>query len=83
MVRVAFSVVVVVLSLAACGGPKLADCEQIATSQDACMDDESLKACKAANDACGATADGEVLVLESCPLQFSCAEPRGTSGLAE
>ena len=83
MLRAAFSVVVV-LALSACGsGPALVDCDQLATSQDACMDDASLKACKAANDECAATTNGEVLVLESCPLQFSCAEPRGTSGLLE
>ena len=82
MFRVAFSVVVVI-AVAACGGPKLADCETLASEQDACMDDASLKACNDANDECAETADGEVLVLESCPLQFSCSLPRGTSGLPE
>jgi hypothetical protein len=82
MVRCVLSAVVVV-SLSACGGPTLVDCDQLATSQAACMDDDAVKACKAANDECAATTDGEVLVLESCPLQFSCSTPRGSSGLPE
>jgi hypothetical protein len=66
-----------------CGGPTLVDCDRLAASQDACMDDGSLAACREANDECEDVAGGEVLVLESCPLQFSCSEPRGTSGLPE
>jgi hypothetical protein len=81
MLRVACSVVAIALSLSACGGPKLVDCERIAEANDDCMDDASVKACTEANDECAATADGEVLVLESCPLQFSCSTAREAPGV--
>jgi len=65
-------------ALAGCGGAQLVDCDAVAAEQDACMDDASLAACRAANDECEAAGAGEVLVLESCPLQFSCSLPRTT-----
>ncbi|MDP2341792.1 MAG: hypothetical protein Q8O67_12610 [Deltaproteobacteria bacterium] len=72
MIKFSFVVVVVVALASACGG-KLADCEQIAADQAACMPESAVEDCEAANTEC---ADGgEVLTLESCPLQFTCSRP--------
>lgn len=54
-------------------GPSLADCDAIAVEQKACMNEDALAACRAANALCEENG-GEVLVLESCPLQFACAD---------
>jgi hypothetical protein len=66
-------VVVVVAFVSACGGGKLADCEQIAVDQSECMPESAVEDCEAANSDCAA--GGEVLQLESCPLQFTCSQP--------
>ena len=52
-------------------GAQLADCEALARDQASCMDEEALADCKATNTQCEESG-GEVLVLESCPLQFAC-----------
>jgi hypothetical protein len=52
-------------------GAKLADCEALARDQAACMNDQALADCRATNTQCEESG-GEVLVLESCPLQFAC-----------
>lgn len=65
-------VVVTVLGGSACGG-KLADCEQIAADQASCMPESAIADCEEANVEC--TDGGEVLTLESCPLQFTCSKP--------
>lgn len=64
--------IVVVVVASACGG-KLADCEQIAVEQEACMPQSAIDDCEEANVDC--TDGGEVLTLESCPLQFTCSKP--------
>jgi hypothetical protein len=56
-------------------GPKLADCEAIATEQADCMNDVAKADCEATNTQCADELGGEVLVLESCPLQFACSTP--------
>jgi hypothetical protein len=45
-----------------------AHCEEIQSSDSACMGDEQLTECTDCYLECG----GPCLVLESCPLQFSC-----------
>jgi hypothetical protein len=40
---------------------------------DACIDDDNLAACQAAEAQC----PGQVLIAESCPLQFSCPPTDG------
>jgi hypothetical protein len=52
-------------------GAQLVDCEALARDQEACMDEEAIADCKATNAQCEELG-GEVLVLESCPLQFAC-----------
>ncbi len=56
-------------------GPKLADCEALATDQPECMNDVAKADCEATNEQCADELGGEVLVLESCPLQFACSTP--------
>jgi hypothetical protein len=58
-----------------CGG-QLADCEAIARDEEACMPQSAIDDCEAANDDCAES--GEVLTLESCPLQFTCSAPAGS-----
>jgi hypothetical protein len=68
--------VMTLLALAATGcGPTLADCEALATDQADCMNDVAKADCEATNTQCSDVAGGEVLVLESCPLQFACSQP--------
>lgn len=63
--------IALVLFLAACGGAQTQssgvddDCPSI---DDACMDEAALAACEARAAEC----PGQVVVMESCPLQFSC-----------
>lgn len=66
------------LLLTACGSsthsPSSADAEPAPQTcagygpNDACMNEESFAACLAREAQC----PGQVLVLESCPLQFAC-----------
>ena len=62
------------LMLAACdGGTTPADstfCADLANEQPGCMNDENLAECEAAVEDCG---DNNVIVMESCPLQFECS----------
>ena len=68
--------VTTLLVLAATGcGPKLADCEALAADQPECMNDVAKADCEATNEQCADELGGEVLVLESCPLQFACSTP--------
>jgi hypothetical protein len=76
MVRVVFSLIFVVVLGTGCGSAKLVDCEKLAADNAACVDDDALASCQAENTECEAAGAGEVLVLESCPLQFSCSLPR-------
>jgi hypothetical protein len=46
---------------------------------DACIDDTNLAACQAAEAQC----PGQVLVAESCPLQFSCPPSGDSSGATD
>lgn len=55
-----------------CGGAILVDCEALARDNVDCMDDAAKAECAATNDDCEARG-GEVLQLESCPLQFACS----------
>ena len=66
-----FFIVVVVVACSGCGG-KLADCAQIAADNETCMPQSAVDDCEEANDDC--RDDGEVLTLESCPLQFTCSK---------
>lgn len=57
-----------------CGGPPepaLVDCDALAAEQPACMDAAAIADCEDANERCAAQG-GDVIVAESCPLQFSC-----------
>jgi hypothetical protein len=83
MVRGILAWGVLLIAAAGCGGPKLVDCDKIAAEQAACMDAWSTQSCEEENDECANAGTGEVLVLESCPLQFSCSLPRGTSGVSD
>jgi hypothetical protein len=66
------SVLVLFPFVAAIGcGAQLVDCDALARDQAACMDEETIADCKATNAQCEESG-GEVLVLESCPLQFAC-----------
>lgn len=71
MTRALFVVVVAVTGglVSGCGG-ELADCEQLAKDQENCMPDSAVDSCEEANAECKDA--GEVLVLEGCPLQFTC-----------
>lgn len=55
-------------SLAGCPEPDPTLCTDLMETQPGCMTEENLPECEAANEAC----PGEVLVMESCPLQFGC-----------
>ncbi len=71
-------IVLITTLLALCStgcGPKLADCEALATDQPGCMNDVAKADCEATNTQCSDVAGGEVLVLKSCPLQFACSQP--------
>lgn len=64
-------VVVPLLALAACPAPPDPDpgfCTDLMEADSACMNEDNLADCEEANEAC----PGEVLVMESCPLQFGC-----------
>lgn len=57
-----------------CGGapePTLVDCDALAADQPTCMDAAAVADCEDANERCAAQG-GDVIVAESCPLQFSC-----------
>lgn len=81
-IRRSFAVVFLLVSLlvvlgpVACDGtagePGLADCDALAAEQPACMDEAAIADCEDANEEC-AGAGGDVVVAESCPLQFSCS----------
>ncbi len=65
-------IVVVVVVCSACGG-KLTDCQELVDKQSVCMPQSAIDDCEEANDEC--RDGGEVLTLESCPLQFTCSKP--------
>ncbi len=67
------AVLVIICALGAGCGASTLDCDAIATDEAACMNDASLASCKATNDECEESG-GEVVQLDSCPLQFACAE---------
>lgn len=45
-------------------------CDDLLTSQAGCMNDDNYADCQAKERTCGAEG---LLILESCPLQFSCS----------
>jgi hypothetical protein len=53
-------------------GPSLQDCAALAEQQPECMPQTAIDACEERNAACAEEPNGEVVVLESCPLQFAC-----------
>jgi hypothetical protein len=57
--------------LAACPEPEgdPTFCTDLMETSSGCMDEGNLAECEDANEEC----PGEVLVLESCPLQFACS----------
>jgi hypothetical protein len=69
--RVILSSLIALVALGSGCGAKLADCEALARDQSECMPDSAVAACEATNAQCEETGS-EVLVLESCPLQFAC-----------
>jgi len=56
------------LVLASCGEDEPTVCDRVAESDPACVNEENLAECRAAEDECG----DRVSVMESCPLQFAC-----------
>lgn len=68
--RFALSLSSALLALAtACGPGASSDfCVQALEDHAACLTATAAEDCEAANDEC----PGEVLVAESCPVQFSC-----------
>ncbi len=71
---VAVTVAAFVVVVSGCGGD-VQDCQKLAAEQAGCMPASAVAACEQENEQC--KDGGEVLVLESCPLQFSC-DPPGT-----
>lgn len=70
--RVLLAAVVSLVAFAAAGcSAQLADCEALARDQADCMPQGAVAECEATNAQCE-EAGAEVLVLESCPLQFAC-----------
>jgi hypothetical protein len=59
--------------VAACGGePPASDfCDRMAEQNEGCFDENSRAECEAViEDGC---AEDDVVVLESCPVQFACS----------
>ena len=63
----------VVVAASGCGGATTVDCEALASDQPDCMTEAAVDDCNATNAQCEENG-GEVLQLESCPLQFACSE---------
>ncbi len=55
-----------------CSGAILVDCEALTRDNAECMDAQAQAECAASNDDCE-DRGGEVLQLESCPVQFACS----------
>ena len=59
------------LALLACGSPTTEDtASSCPLSTDACMNDDNYADCLDVESTCS----GGLLTLESCPLQFACAD---------
>ncbi|HEY1101011.1 MAG TPA: hypothetical protein VGF99_18880 [Myxococcota bacterium] len=71
------ALLVVVAAFGAGCGASLQDCEALARDQPDCMGEQAIAECNAENAACEENG-GEVLQLESCPLQFVCSQRPGT-----
>lgn len=58
-----------VLIVAGCAGSEESTlCDDLRDSQSGCMNEDNYAECRAAVRRCG----DDVLMLESCPLQFDC-----------
>lgn len=68
MQRVALAILTTLPLLAACGKEPSELCAQLLEENAECLSADAAEECEAANDEC----PGRVVVLESCPVQFSC-----------